>query len=914
MATLLLAVHCKKTDSLDLKTPIWNYIASTYSDQQANDASDDLAVVQQLRGEVVGLTGSLQQLRDTLSKYFRALALMETRFPISKEREHVMVSFTWYDSIRPTKRTEQYSIHFEKAAVLFNVGAVLSQQAIACDRSSDQGIKDAARRFQEAAGVFAYLRDVVSLKVEAPRPVDISPECAGMLEKLCLAQAQECTFEKARMDKKNPALLARLCKQVAVFYDDVLRALNQFPLNQHFDKSWTLHVSVKAVLYAAEAEIQAAAGLHAQEEIAPEIARLKEAQRVLLPIKKDVKQCSKELNDGFKRSEDLLIANLAKAERENSTVYLQRIPNFADLPAVLGASLVKSIPPPDLDASTEDLFGSVIPDTSAKALSKYSELVDEVYRTQMDKLAAASDEARIKLREWELPECLQALEAGSANALPDALRAELEDLEEHGGVRHLQDLGAQIKDLRNVAVEELGKVEGDLEREAREDGELREKYGARWNRPASTALNSTMREKVAGYRANLAAAGESDGRLEQRLVQNTPGFAALSLDAAVQQMPRLQAPMVSMGDVEPSVVVTTLRQGLEALNQLSTERAGLEEALKVEKNKDNILPKIMASTSNYDALFKEELKKYAPLQASIEENVQRQAQLLDVIGKNQAAYRHAFGYPEWRAACEAGAAGMRGKLALYKEVRENMSEGLRFYMSLQEAIATLQQQTGDYCLTRRLQRDDMLEDIRKAADASSRQEREAAERAARERAAQHLAQMTLTSSQSGYGQAAGQPAAPQAYPPPYQAAQQAAQTYSQPPLQQANSMPQQQQQPQPPAYHPPPHHAFPLPPQPAYPPPGPSYQYQYPPQNQFPPQQQYQQYPPPQQAWQQPPPSAASYGNAQAPASQQAHQAPAYYSNPYAQASQSGQSGALQPPSSASQAPQHNPLWGSAPR
>ena len=69
MSTLLLAVHCKKTDSLDLKTPIWNYIANTYSDQQANDASDDLAVVQQLRGEVVGLTGSLQQLRETLAKY-----------------------------------------------------------------------------------------------------------------------------------------------------------------------------------------------------------------------------------------------------------------------------------------------------------------------------------------------------------------------------------------------------------------------------------------------------------------------------------------------------------------------------------------------------------------------------------------------------------------------------------------------------------------------------------------------------------------------------------------------------------------------------------------------------------------------------------------------------------------------------
>ena len=43
-------------------------------------------------------------------------------------------------------------------------------------------------------------------------------------------------------------------------------------------------------------------------------------------------------------------------------------------------------------------------------------------------------------------------------------------------------------------------------------------------------------------------------------------------------------------------------------------------------------------------------------------------------------------------------------MAAYKEVRANMSEGLRFYMSLQEAIAVLAQQAGDYIMTRRLQR------------------------------------------------------------------------------------------------------------------------------------------------------------------------------------------------------------------
>ena len=43
---------------------------------------------------------------------------------------------------------------------------------------------------------------------------------------------------------------------------------------------------------------------------------------------------------------------------------------------------------------------------SAKALSKYSEMVDGIIRQQKDRLEAASDEARAKLREWDMPDAL----------------------------------------------------------------------------------------------------------------------------------------------------------------------------------------------------------------------------------------------------------------------------------------------------------------------------------------------------------------------------------------------------------------------------------------------------------------------------------------------------------------------------
>ena len=73
---------------------------------------------------------------------------METRFPISRDSGQVHINFVWYDAFRHSKKTEQCSIHFEKAAVLFNLAAVMTQQALNADRATDAGRKEAAKYFQ----------------------------------------------------------------------------------------------------------------------------------------------------------------------------------------------------------------------------------------------------------------------------------------------------------------------------------------------------------------------------------------------------------------------------------------------------------------------------------------------------------------------------------------------------------------------------------------------------------------------------------------------------------------------------------------------------------------------------------------------------------------------------------------------
>lgn len=883
---VMLAVHCKNSEAVELAAPLRSYIQLHYGDHQASDSADDLETVASLRRDVINQIGALPQLKEKMAKYYAILSTLESRFPIAKGAGNVEVAFKWYDAFQSKKAAEQYNIHFEKAAVLFNLGAISSQIGLQADRSTEDGIKEAAKRFQDAAGYYALLKDRDALKVDTPRPVDVTSECAAMLERLMLAQAQECFYEKARKDNKSPGIIARLAQQVSAYYGDVYRKLQQAPLNQHFDRAWVAHVGCKSSMYAVEALIRSAEQVSAEDDMqgcGKALARLKDAFNVLQTAKREAKQSSKDLQEGVSTMDEDVTQRYNRLMRENETVYLQRVPDPATLPAVQGVSLVKATPVEGLGTApgADKLFNGVVPDTSAKAMSRYTDLVDGVVRGAMDKLEAASDEARLRLREWELPECLDCLSAGTCASLPDGLRSELEALEGCGGAQHLTDLAQQLRELRRVAESELGQVQEQLDREAAEDEQLRGRFSTRWTRPPSAALSRPLCDKLAGYKANLAAAGESDARLFQKLDGNAPGLAGLSLEAACSQMPRLQAPMLAVGDMEPPLIVNTLRAALDMVAQLSNQRAALEEAIKEEKGKDDILSRLMSSGEDHEALFQQELGKYQPLLAEVDANVSKQAEVLAIIDKNQSAFKITFGYQEWRKACESSSAGLKAQLAVYRELRDNLSEGARFYSALQDAVRTLSQQCGDYCLTRRIQRDDLLGEFQRERENQAETER---------RAQQAMAQLAVESR-----------------PPPHQQqpAYQPAQQHMPPP---GSAYPGQMPPPPPTgAHYPPSAYPFTAPQHPQQHMPPPAAMPVYPPHQG--PTYSYQQHGAPAA-----PPAAYPYQAPSAPAAYGGQ--PQYYQNPsagyqqqpYQQAPQ--QAPQQQPQQQGGAPAQHNPLWG----
>ena len=97
---------------------------------------------------------------------------------------------------------------------------------------------------------------------------------------------------------------------------------------------------------------------------------------------------------------------------------------------------------------------------------------------------------------------------------------------------------------------------------------------------------------------------------------------------------------VAVGPEDPAVLVATIRRNLEALQTLAEERAAMEEAVKEEKRKDNILPKLMATMpQNHDALFASEIKKYDGIRADVDRNLEHQAKVLGEIERDGKAFK-----------------------------------------------------------------------------------------------------------------------------------------------------------------------------------------------------------------------------------------------------------------------------------
>ncbi|XP_032704252.1 rhophilin-1 isoform X2 [Lontra canadensis] len=255
----MIPLGLKETKELDWSTPLKELISGHFGEDSASYEAE-IRELEDLR-QAARTPSQSEAGLGPLMAYYNQLCFLDARFVAPPG--NLGLYFHWYDSLTGVP-AQQRALAFEKASVLFNIGALHTQIGARQDRSCPEGTQRAIEAFQRAAGAFSLLRENFS---RAPSP-DMSPASLSMLERLMTAQAQECIFEglllpspEAPQDCLAQLRLAQEAAQVAAEYRQVHQTMAQPPVRDYVPFPWTTLAHVKAEYFRALAHYHTAMAL-----------------------------------------------------------------------------------------------------------------------------------------------------------------------------------------------------------------------------------------------------------------------------------------------------------------------------------------------------------------------------------------------------------------------------------------------------------------------------------------------------------------------------------------------------------------------------------------------------------------------------------------------------------------------------
>ncbi|BFG01139.1 rhophilin-2 [Drosophila madeirensis] len=263
----MIPLGLKETKEINFMEPFSDFILEHYSEESSiyMDAIADMTDTRQ---------ASKTPSRDSLGvallfRYYNLLYYLERRF-FPPDR-NLGVYFEWYDSLTGVPSCQR-TISFEKACILFNLGAIYTQIGARHDRSTERGLDSAVDSFLRAAGIFRHIYDTFT---NAPS-MDLKPHVLDVLVSLMLSQARECLFEKLKLQTESAGLtvsshvndsgapqsnellqlfrdLAGEAAQLSLEYNEMHKNIQVNDTHTYLPECWAGLVPLKAELYRAMA-------------------------------------------------------------------------------------------------------------------------------------------------------------------------------------------------------------------------------------------------------------------------------------------------------------------------------------------------------------------------------------------------------------------------------------------------------------------------------------------------------------------------------------------------------------------------------------------------------------------------------------------------------------------------------------
>lgn len=331
------------------------------------------------------------------------------------------------------------NIHYEKVCVLFNIAAIATQVSnlLRDNMKSDSFLKNSAKNYQLASGIFQALRHLVGT-VGQDLTWDLNPDLLNELSVIMLAQAQEIFFFKAFNDGKTPSIIAKICKRTHELYSESVANLDA--LNSEKEVVGQL-VSMKQSAFAGLTQYFQSQVCGQQKNFGEEIARLDKAVEFLKEAEfKNSSTFSVSFSDFLEKAKN------AKTEKrkENDFIYHATIPSFSSLTPVERVEIARPTPIPTTFLNNPDPFANLLPLSVQQAITKLDLRKGELVSQTLNQLNAAIMNLNANLTVMNLP---AAIEDTGSNRLPASLIEKSQSVKNAGGYLGLEAKLNKIPDL-----------------------------------------------------------------------------------------------------------------------------------------------------------------------------------------------------------------------------------------------------------------------------------------------------------------------------------------------------------------------------------------------------------------------------------------------------------------------------------
>ena len=724
----ILEVPFRKSHPVDLSSALKTYITKNY-DQSPSTFNDDLRAIDQLRDSAINVREPHVSGLAKLQRYIAQLQYITGKFPVE-----IGVEFPWYPAIgyNTDKPSRQPNLKYELANVLFNLAALYTQLAFALNRTTVEGLKQAAGYGMLAAGTLAYLRTEVVPDIIGTAPEDMDNATLEGLEQLCLAQAQEAFWQKAVKDSMRDGTIARLAARVSDLYS---LAGDAAVKSDAISSEWIHHLQAKHHHFAAAAQFRMSRDCLEKRKYGEEVARLRDSIACVDVALKEQRWINRTVLADLQGLKSRVSEELKRAEKDNDVIYLLPVPPKSELKSLDRANMVSSKVPPEVGEAISHLgpnqpfgtplFEKLVPYAVHSAASVYADrrdrLVNQAIIADLDTMTAL---IRDKLQALNLPGALQALE--KPLGLPPSLLSKAEELRQQDALNRLK---SSLDDTSRIKTNDLAIYQEGLsllEVDRQEDDGARERFGTeRWRRPASKVALAKLYQSSTELQNYLNSAASSDSLVQTKIRENEH---ILRIMTSSNRDIEAYVPSSRNVTLTPAIenAAADLRTTLNELARLEHRRKRKIESLKSKAASDDIGPALLTEAARlereypmqplshiqFEDLFQRRLAVYKADEDSLASEQEDQDELILQL---EEANRKFLSARKAEASSSSGPVKAREHALQeletaylkYKEIINNLDTGRRFYNDLASHVNRFRDQCQKQVAARRIEKSEM---------------------------------------------------------------------------------------------------------------------------------------------------------------------------------------------------------------